>query len=330
MTTTTERSAERTDLTREEAHFLVRVTGREVLAEGVVALTLEAPDGAALPSWRPGAHIDLLFGDGLIRQYSLCGDPADRTSYRVAVLLQPDGRGGSRRVHEHLQVGEPLEVRGPRNHFPLVAAERYLFLAGGIGITPIKAMIGDLEREGRPWSLVYGGRRRASMAFAEELAARGPHVELWPEDERGLIDLAAVLSDPAPGTALYTCGPEPLLRAVEDHCTASWHAGSLHLERFSPKEIETEGDRTFAIELAQDGRVLTVPAGRSALEVLEEAGIDILSSCREGTCGTCEVAIVRGEAEHRDSVLTSEEQAENSCMMVCVSRSACPRLVLDL
>ncbi|WP_181781126.1 PDR/VanB family oxidoreductase [Pseudonocardia pini] len=319
----------KTDLTLEETHVRVRVSEREELAEGVVGLTLVAEDGAPLPPWRPGAHIDLVLGDGVVRQYSLCGDPEDRTTYQVGVLLEPEGRGGSRWVHEKLYPGVELEVRGPRNHFRLDPADRYVFVAGGIGITPILAMIGEVERAGQPWTLVYGGRTRSTMAYAERLGAHGPHVRLHPQDEHGLIDLPTALADPAPGAAVYTCGPEPLLRAVEEHCAAHWPAGSLHLERFTAKEVDTSGDTPFEIELP-DGRVLQVPADRSALEVLEDAGFDILSSCREGTCGTCEVEIAEGEADHRDTVLTPDEHAENTCMMVCVSRAACPRLKLDL
>ncbi|WP_214364780.1 PDR/VanB family oxidoreductase [Pseudonocardia sp. H11422] len=328
MTNTTARSGTNTDLTLEEAYFRVRVTEREELAVGVVGLTLTAEDGGPLPAWRPGAHIDLVLGDGLVRQYSLCGDPGDRATYRVGVLLEAEGRGGSRFVHEKLHPGVVVEVRGPRNRFRLEEADRYVFVAGGIGITPILAMIGEVDKAGRPWTLVYGGRTRSSMAYADRLSTLGSHVRLWPQDEHGLIDLPSALADPAPGAAVYTCGPEPLLRAVEEHCGRHWPSGSLHLERFTAKEIDTTGDTPFEIELP-DGQVLQVPADRSALEVLEDAGFDILSSCREGTCGTCEVAIVEGEADHRDSVLTPEEQAENTCMMVCVSRAACPRLKLE-
>lgn len=328
MTNTTVQSVSPDPQISPDAPRRVRVTGRDTKAEGVLVLTLASADGADLPPWAPGAHVDLLLGADLVRQYSLCGDPADRREYRVGVLLEPDGRGGSRWVHDNLHPGVEIDIRGPRNHFALVEAERYLFVAGGIGVTPILAMITELERRGAPWTLVYGGRRRASMAFVEELAGRGDRVTVWPQDERGLIDLAAVLRDPAPGTVVYTCGPEPLLRAIEETCAAHWPQGSLHLERFAPKEIETGADVPFEIEVP-DGRVLQVPADRTALDVLRDAGFDILSSCEEGTCGTCEVAIVDGAAEHRDSVLTPEEQEEQSSMMVCVSRAACPRLVLE-
>lgn len=272
----------------------------------------------------------LVLGNDLVRQYSLCGDPADTAEYRVAVLDEAAGRGGSRWIHAELHVDRELELRGPRNHFPLVDARHYVFVTGGIGITPIVAMIERVQRRGLPWTLVYGGRRRSSMAFADDLAARGPHVQLWPEDELGLIDLPAVLGDPRPGTAVYCCGPEPLLSAVEEVRGRSWPPGSLHLERFTSVEVDTSGDVAFEVELAADGRTLVVPADRSVLDVLRDAGIDILSSCQEGTCGTCEVAIVEGAADHRDTVLTEEEQTENACMMVCVSRAVCPRLVLDL
>ncbi|WP_433503054.1 PDR/VanB family oxidoreductase [Pseudonocardia halophobica] len=329
MTNTTARSGGNTDLTLEEAHFRARVAQRRELADGVVGLTLVAEHGGLLPPWRPGAHIDLVLDEGLVRQYSLCGDPGDRTSYEVGVLLEPEGRGGSRWIHEKLHPDVVVDVRGPRNHFRLEDAQSYVFVAGGIGITPILAMVGEAERAGRPWTLFYGGRTRSSMAYADRLEVHGPAVRLWPQDEHGLIDLPTVLADPAPGAAVYTCGPEPLLRAVEEQCAAHWPAGSLHLERFSAKEVDKTGDTPFEIELT-DGRVLEVPADRSALEVLEDAGFDILSSCREGTCGTCEVEIVEGEADHRDTVLTADEQAENTCMMVCVSRAACARLKLDL
>ncbi|GAA2877212.1 PDR/VanB family oxidoreductase [Pseudonocardia halophobica] len=304
---------------------------KEILADGVVQLTLRDPAGADLPAWEPGAHVDLVLTDGLTRQYSLCGDPAERSVLQVAVLREPAGRGGSAHVHDVLAEGDTVRVRGPRNHFALVAAPRYLFLAGGIGITPILPMIAAAEVAGADWRLVYGGRTRASMAFRDRLEERHPdRVDVRPQDETGLLDLAALLGEPAEGTAVYCCGPEPLLAAVEERC-AAWPAGTLHLERFAPKAGADDGPReAFEIELAQTGTTLTVPADRSILEVVEEAGVGILSSCREGTCGTCETGLLEGVADHRDSVLTAEEQAANDAMMICVSRSCSARLVLDL
>lgn len=318
------------DVTLEEAHFVARVSAKEVGAEDVVLLTLVNDDGAELPLWTPGAHIDLVLTDELTRQYSLCGDPRDAKSYTVGVLNAPTGRGGSRHVHEVLSVGDSVTVRGPRNHFRLVDAEDYLFIAGGIGITPIAAMIREVESRGLPWTLFYGGRTLSSMAFRDEFSVFSDQITLWPQDEKGFLALPTILGDPDSGTAIYACGPEPLLAAVEEICDATWPTDALHVERFAPREIQVARDVEFEIELASNGQRLRVPADRSVLHVLEENGVRILSSCGEGTCGTCETEIIEGTVDHRDSVLTPAEQAENICMMVCVSRATCPVLVLDL
>ncbi|MFD0687333.1 PDR/VanB family oxidoreductase [Actinomadura fibrosa] len=304
---------------------------KEVVAEGVVRLTLRSPDGLRLPSWEPGAHVDLVLREGLVRQYSLCGDPNDLSTLQVAVLREEGGRGGSRYVHDVLAEGQPIRVRGPRNHFALVEAKSYLFIAGGIGITPILPMIEATEQAGRAWRLVYGGRTRTSMAFAEDLQTRYPsRVDIRPQDEHGLLDLPTLLAlpDDATDTAVYCCGPEPLLQAVEQHCE-TWPPGALHVERFVPK-TDTGPRDAFDVELVQSGMVVTVPADRSILQVVEDAGVPVLSSCREGTCGTCETAVLGGEPDHRDSLLTDEEKAANDTMMICVSRSRSARLLLDL
>jgi ferredoxin-NADP reductase len=300
---------------------------KEPIADGVVLLTLRRPDGRPLPAWTPGAHIDLVL-DGLVRQYSLCGDPRDESVMQVAVLREPSGRGGSRHVHDVLVAGQGIEVAGPRNHFPLVQAKRYLFVAGGIGITPIRPMVAEVAAAGRDWRLVYGGPTRSSMAFREELAGRHPgNVEIRPRDEVGLLDVPALLAGLDDDTAVYCCGPESLLAAVERHHTA----GALHVERFAPRAASSDGaNQEFEVELSQSGTVLRVPADRSILEIVEQSGVSVLSSCREGTCGTCETAVLSGTPDHRDSVLTDEEQAANDTMMICVSRSRSPRLVLDL
>ncbi|QUQ64284.1 PDR/VanB family oxidoreductase [Kutzneria sp. CA-103260] len=300
---------------------------KEPIADGVVLLTLRHPDGHPLPAWTPGAHVDLVLGD-LVRQYSLCGDPRDTSIMRVAVLREPSGRGGSRHVHDVLAAGHRVEVQGPRNHFPLVEAKRYLFVAGGIGITPILPMVAEVAAAGRDWRLLYGGRTRSSMAFREELARRHPgNVEIRPQDEHGLLDLPAFLAEPDGDTAVYCCGPDPLLAAVEQHRGA----GALHLERFAPRTGALDGPRQeFDVELARTGAVLRVPADRSILDVVERSGVSVLSSCREGTCGTCETTVLSGTPDHRDSVLTDEERAVNDTMMICVSRSCSPRLVLDV
>lgn len=299
---------------------------KDTIADGVVLLTLRDPDGLPLPSWTPGAHVDLVLADGLIRQYSLCGDPSDTSVLRVAVLREQPGRGGSRHVHDVLTAGQRIEVLGPRNHFPLVEAGRYLFIAGGIGITPILPMIEQVAAAGHDWRLVYGGRTRTSMAFLAELERHG-NVEIRPQDEYGLLDLPAVFADVDDDTAVYCCGPEPLLAAVEQHRTT----GSLHVERFAPKAGATDGPRQeFEVELAQTGGVLRVPADRSILEVLEGSGVPVLSSCQEGTCGTCETPVLSGTPDHRDSLLSDDERQQGDVMMICVSRALSDRLVLDL
>ncbi|MFF7521893.1 PDR/VanB family oxidoreductase [Streptomyces pseudovenezuelae] len=300
-------------------------------AEGVVVLELDDPSGADLPEWAPGAHVDVELADGMTRQYSLCGIPSDRSSWRIAVLREPTGRGGSRHVHEALTEGVEVRLRGPRNHFPLVPSPRYVFIAGGIGITPIVPMLRAADAAGADWKLHYGGRSRESMAFLETLKDTSGHrLTPYPQDEVGLIDLHRILGTPQPDTLVYSCGPEPLLRAVEQHC-ADWPEGTLHLERFSSRDAgEPALTQTFEVELATTGVTLTVPPEKSVLEVVEEAGIPALASCREGICGTCETRVLGGEVDHRDSLMTPAEQATNDTMFICVSRAACPRLLLDL
>jgi len=314
--------------TYREVEADLEVVGRETLADGVVELALAGPD---LPEWSPGAHIDLIMGDGLTRQYSLCGSTGDRAQWRVGVLLDPDSRGGSKFVHEQLHEGATVRVRGPRNHFPLVSSPRYLFIAGGIGITPIRAMIAAADARGADWQLLYGGRTRASMAYVEELEQYGDRVSVCPQDEQGMLDLAAALGEPRDDTLVYCCGPEALLDAVEAAC-APWPEGSLHIERFAAKTVEAPSDalETFEVECQASGVTVTVTSEQSIYQALEDAGVAVLGSCMEGVCGTCECYVVEGEPDHRDSVLSESERAANDVVMVCVSRSKSERLVLDV
>jgi ferredoxin-NADP reductase len=309
------------------------VTRRDVLADGVVALSLKDPTGRPLPGWTPGAHIDLMCNASLVRQYSLCGSPTDTNTWRIAVLRDPQSRGGSVFVHDELHAGSLVRVRGPRNHFPIVSAPRYQFIAGGIGITPMLPMIEAAEAAGAHWHLAYGGRTRDSMAFVEHLSAYGERVTIWPQDEQGLLDLNGILGSPSEDTLVYCCGPEALLSAVEGAC-ASWPTGALHVERFAAKpgadEPTPEALESFEVLCQRSGITVTVPAGQSVFEVLEDAGVGVLGSCMEGICGTCEAAVIEGTPHHRDSVLTADERACNDAMMLCVSRSLSDRLVLDL
>ncbi|AYL40533.1 cytochrome (plasmid) [Streptomyces fungicidicus] len=312
----------------------LEVTERTEASDGVVALTLSHPDGGELPPWKAGAHIDVHVpgGDGevRVRQYSLCSDPEDRTSYRVGVLREQDGRGGSAAVHDTLTAGSRVTVSWPRNNFRLLPSPRYLFIAGGIGVTPVLPMIREAERAGAEWELVYGGRTQTSMAFRDELVVHGGRVTVVPQDELGLIDLPGLLGEVREGTLVYACGPEPLLRAVEEN-TAHWPKNSLRLERFAPKPVvRTVPDTPFEVEFAGSGTVVEVGADETILEAAEKAGLPVVSSCKTGTCGTCETPIVSGRADHRDSILTPSEQEADRTMLICVSRAAagCPRLVL--
>ena len=301
------------------------------VAADVVAVTLADPGGGALPPWTPGAHVDLILEPGLVRQYSLCGSASDSRTIRVAILKAADSRGGSSFVHERLHPGSVVRVRGPRNHFPLVSSPRYLFIAGGIGITPLLPMMAEASAAGADWTLLYGGRTRASMAFADELSTYAGRVTLVPQEEIGLLDLDSALGQPQDGTLVYCCGPEGLLSAVEQRC-ASWPVGALHLERFAarPVEPDTEAERPFELVLARSGLTLTVPASKSVFDVVQDAGVSVLGSCHEGICGTCEQIVLGGDVDHRDSILTEEEQARNETMMICVSRCRSDRLTLDL
>jgi len=307
---------------------------RHAAADSVVALDLVDPQGGDLPVWEPGAHIDLLLGEGLIRQYSLCGDPRDAKTWRVGVLLDPQSRGGSRHVHDNVAEGSSVRVRGPRNHFALVDSPRYLFIAGGIGITPIVPMIDFAQQAGSDWTLIYLGRQRKSMAFSEALSdSYGDRVALWPHDEHGRFDLAAALSEPAGQTLVYCCGPEQLLSAAEQHC-GHWPEGSLHIERFAAKapagESGAEALESFQVVCQRSAVTLEVSEDISILEALEDADIPILSSCLEGICGTCEATVLEGTPDHRDSMLTDAERASGNKILTCVSRSYSEKLVLDL
>jgi len=313
-----------------ELETVARVACKELVADGVVALTLREVDGTPLPPWEPGAHVDLILDQAATRQYSLCGDPRDQHEWRLGILRDANGSGGSLYVHDQLKTGDLVRVRGPRNNFPLIDSPRYLFIAGGIGITPMLPMIRAAEAAGADWKLVYGGRQRASMAFLAELAPYGDKVSVRPQDESGLLDLDQLLAQPQPDTKVYCCGPEPLLAAVEQRC-AMWPKRSLHVERFVAKPLTTPVlTDAFEVYLAQSDLTVIVPPDKSVLSAVEEAGVGVLSSCAEGTCGTCETPVLAGIPDHRDSVLDNEEREAGDCMMICVSRACTPRLVLDL
>ncbi|WP_344981289.1 cytochrome P450/oxidoreductase [Streptosporangium fragile] len=312
------------------------VTRAEPVAEGVLALTLARADGGELPAWAPGAHLEFRLPSGRIRQYSLCGDPRERDRYRVAVLREENGRGGSAELHEIAREGVTVGVRGPRNHFPLVPADDYLFLAGGIGVTPILAMVRAAAREGSALRVVYGGRSRASMAFRDELVKEaGGRAELVPQDELGLPDLEAVLASAGPGTAIYCCGPAGMIAAVERVCERLGVGARLHVERFTAGDdleaVSDPADNTaFDVHLARTGKTVHVRPDQRLIEAVREAAPGLSYDCEKGYCGACETRVLAGTPEHRDSLLTAEERAAGRTMMICVGRSSSPRLVLDL
>jgi ferredoxin-NADP reductase len=306
---------------------------RRQAADGVVALTLVDPSGDELPGWAPGSHIDVCLGDSLQRQYSLCSSPSVRNEWRIAVLAEPNGRGGSAFVHEHVREGVELRIRGPRNNFQLVTAPSYLFIAGGIGITPILPMIETVSLSGASWRLLYGGRTRKSMAFLKELSTYGDHVDVSPQDEAGLLDLDGFLGKPDDGTRIYACGPQALLEAVEQRCDV-WPDGALRVERFSasagPAGSPQNELASFEVDCRRSGITVTVPSDVSIYDALTDVGIDIDSSCLEGICGSCQTPVLEGEPDHRDHLLTGNDRENAQIMYVCVSRARSRRLVLDV
>lgn len=299
-------------------------------AADVVSVRLAGVDGAPLPLWSPGEHLDLVLPSGRVRQYSLCGDPADRGTYRIAVRRLPDGGGGSVEVHT-LTTGDRVTVHGPRQAFPLLSAPRYLFLAGGIGITPILPMVRAAAAAGLDWRLVYLGRDRGSMPFLDELAVYGDRVLVRTDDEHDGPPAGAELLGYAsgPGSVGYCCGPPPMLGGVRAAMRELGPGGAvdvLHAERFAPPPVL--GGRELTVELARSGGSLVVPSDRSVLEVVRERLPDVAYSCRQGFCGTCKVRVLAGGVEHRDHALGPRERADT--MTICVSRATGDRLVLDL
>ncbi|GAA3676623.1 PDR/VanB family oxidoreductase [Arthrobacter ginkgonis] len=307
------------------------VTGQEHDGD-VAVLTLADPQGGRLPEWAPGAHIDLHLGHGRIRQYSLCGDRTDAGSYRVGVRLEANGTGGSRHLHENVRVGDLVEFGGPRNNFRLHPAPSYLFLAAGIGITPILPMMAAAERLGIRWRCIVLGRTRASVPFLADLEAYGERVRIIETAHEGRPRAEELLDGADTSTAVYACGPFGFLEALEDAAAGRpLAAGGLRIEHFTAATATaTAPDTAFEVELVRSGRIVPVAPGQSILAALRGAGTRLLASCERGLCGTCDTDVVAGTPDHRDSVLAAHERAVGDCLMPCVSRSLTPRLALDL
>lgn len=299
-------------------------------ADGVVSVQLQPRSGELLPAWEPGAHIDLLLPTGIERQYSLCGPVGERSYYRIGVRRERTSRGGSEYVHAFLRPGQQLTVAALRNTFELHRAGSYVFVAGGIGITPILPMIRQAESWGLDWKLLYGGHTATSMPFSDELREYGKRVSFYASDADGRIPLDEHFAQVRPGTKIYACGPPALLSALQD-ATAHWPTDSLRLERFTPrKRAPAVDDKPVEVVCAASGKTVDVEAGQSILGALEDAGVNVPSSCRSGICGACETAVVEGVPDHRDDILSEPERAANDRMFICVSRARTPRLVLDV
>jgi len=319
------------------AHAITRpvlVQSATRAANDIVRLRLAAPDGRPMPRWSPGSHIDVECGDtGLSRQYSLCGDPDDAAALEIAVLLDPQSRGGSAWVHGNVKAGDRLRIRGPRNHFRLdEEAGRLIFVAGGIGITPIAAMARRARALGKDYELHYCGRSRSAMAFVDELAAlHGDRLRLHVSGEGSRLDLASLLATPEEGTQIYACGPLRMLESLEQAC-AHWPEDALKVEHFESTlgTLDPAKEHAFEVELKDSGLTLPVRADQTLLAALRAANIDVQSDCEEGLCGSCEVRVISGDVDHRDMVLTRSERDAGQRMMSCCSRACGQRLVLEL
>ncbi|CAN5147868.1 PDR/VanB family oxidoreductase [soil metagenome] len=304
-------------------------------AAGVSSFEFRHPEGGALPAFKAGSHIDLHLSNGMVRSYSLCNAEGETHRYVVGVNLDPVGRGGSAFVHGRLRVGDKVTIGVPRNNFALDEASAHsVLVAGGIGITPLWCMAQRLEAIGRDWTLWYAARSHAGAAFLEalrEFIAVSKHGKLhlhFDDQAQGRhLDLSTIVAAAPAGSHFYCCGPIPMLGAFEQ-ATAALPDAQVHVEYFAAKEAAaTTGG--FKIELARSRKTLDVPAGKTILDVMLEAGIPVSYSCLEGVCATCETKVLAGECDHRDLVLTKEEQASNSVIMVCCSGSKSPVLVLD-
>jgi cytochrome P450/ferredoxin-NADP reductase len=309
----------------------VRVVDVHREADGVICLTVEEPHGRALPDWTPGAHIDVMIGD-YARKYSLCGERDDGSRLKIAILKDETGRGGSLYIHQTITPGALIRIRGPKNHFRLdEGGERYLLIAGGIGITPIVAMADRLKQLGKDYAIHYAGRSEASMAFNGRLRRdHGDRLFLYPKSEGRRLNLDAVVSAAHADAQIYACGPERLLEALEHIVRA--RPERLHIEHFTAigTQLVPENEEPFEVELKDSQLSVQVPADQTLLEALRGVGVDVPSDCEEGLCGTCEVNVIAGEIDHRDKVLSSAERADGRRMMTCCSRSRGSKLVLAL
>jgi len=318
-----------------KGQLLVKVASKRQVAETVWELILEHPEGGDLPFWEAGAHIDILLEKNLVRQYSLAGNPADRSRYKLAVLLEPESRGGSTRICHQVSEGDELVISKPRNHFALsLEADFYLLIAGGIGVTPLLAMAHELHTQRKAFKLFYRSRSRSWAAYAGELEEQpwSDQVRCHFSDEGGResFRLEEFLAEAPANTHLYVCGPNAFIEMVEQAAIPMLGEESVHSEKFYAEEYDTSGDRAFELVCQKSGLTLQVPAHETIVQVLEAKGIDVPISCTEGICGSCISEVVEGEVEHRDEVLTKADREKRHLFTPCCSRAKGERLVVDL
>ena len=314
----------------------VRVARKTHEAIDICSLELVHPEGGALPRFSAGAHIDVHAPGGLVRQYSLCNDPEESHRYLIGTLKDPRSRGGSKAIHDEVQVGDLLQIGLPRNNFALVSGTRHVvLLAGGIGITPLLCMAAQLAREGRSFEFHYCSRSRQRAAFTEHMLAApyAARVQFHFDDAEAdqMLKLDTVLAQPNDGMHLYACGPAGFLNHVREHAQQSgWPATHVHIESFGAVPMERTGDSSFEVKIASTGVTYVIPANISVVTALATQGVNIAVSCEQGICGTCLTGVLGGEPDHRDAYLTDDERARNDSFMPCCSRARTPLLTLDL
>lgn len=314
----------------------VRVATKTVEALDICSFELVSPDGKPLPAFSAGSHVDVAVADGITRQYSLCNDPTDSHRYQIAVLRDAKTRGGSAAMHDRVQVGDLVEISAPKNHFPLAHdARRHLLLAGGIGVTPILCMAERLALTGAEFEMHYCTRSVDRTAFRDRIARSsfGSRVRFHHDDGEAAqkLDIAALLARPEPGTHLYVCGPKGFMDAVLGTARSQgWLDAHVHSEYFAAEQPPAGANQAFEVQLASSGRIVVVPADKSVVQALTAAGVEVLTSCEQGVCGTCLTRVLEGVCDHRDLYLSADEQAANDQFTPCCSRARSGRLVLDL
>jgi phthalate 4,5-dioxygenase reductase subunit len=309
----------------------LRVTSNDAIAEGIHLIELRDPNGKPLPGFSAGAHIAIRLPNGLVRKYSLCNDPAERARYQIAIKREANGRGGSIYLVDRVKAGDELMVVAPVNDFRLPPrAQDFLFIAGGIGVTPMMAMIRQLRAENKRFRLFYCTRSPEATAFLEELSAPEFAGRVTIHHDQGdparSLDLKPILAERHNREHLYCCGPRPLMEAVRK-ITDHWSSAAVHFEAFSEAETHKPDDRPFRVRLARSNKVVDVPVNKTILDVVRENGLEVPSSCETGTCGTCRTKLLAGEADHRDLVLAEHEQLDQ--IMICVSRARGEEITID-